>query len=158
MLQCSLLHGDTSIDFLSLDQIKQTFIARVTPEQRMLQDYIDKEGGSEKLISDIKLLQHFISNNKIARAAVDASGLSLRESGNQRDDMARLKAALAEFPDTSVENNAVQFRAKFQLMQENLKKDMELMLRGESDRVIGAMTAGPQDNLQDPVRTSCLAG
>lgn len=125
----------------------------VTPEQRSVRNYVESKGGAKQLISDDKLLQKLLKSIKTVRAAVAVSGSStILESSIQRDEISSIQTDLAVKSELATRSNEEQFSVTFQVMEENMKREMQMMLRRESDRIIDAVTAGPQNKIEDKVR------
>lgn len=118
-----------------------------SPVERELMSEIKMHGGPEQVLKNEALMKELIK--KSGEKETHSKLLS-------KDGQAALMKEIARdigksFADMIKENEGL-FSRKFKAQENALKEEMENITRREGDRIIGAITSGPHDRINDPVR------
>ncbi|GJE85149.1 hypothetical protein PsYK624_012270 [Phanerochaete sordida] len=108
-----------------------------SPADRDLLSEINQLGGAGKVLNDKDLMQKLLEKNADKEVQGDAQVLNevIYEFSKSFADM--------------VQENEELFNRKFDAWQQALQEEMKTIVVRESDRVIGAFTAGPHDRIVD---------
>jgi hypothetical protein len=138
-----------------VDMMMKMFQSLASPEEAKLSNLIEKNGGSNAVQENDKLLKELsnLQPTDGVSSKVGASQIS-RRTGGKAYSFEDLQDDLHTEPDVAIENNMTIFSRKFEIQQQRLLDEMTAVVKREGDRVIDVLTGGPHDRILDPVSLS----
>jgi hypothetical protein len=157
-----------------MDEMLKRFAVLASPEQKELEARVAQEGGVDECLKDDRKLGALIEddnksgiedNKKLgvlpkdggsggARlyAGVGGTAKSQASTGSRLEDF---KRELYETVETAMEQNWTKFESKLRIMEANVLRETEKIVKRSSDRVVAELTKemnkGPHNNILDRV-------
>lgn len=132
-----------------MEQMMNMFKQLVSPDQKMMAALVDQKGGAKAVLQNKSKLQELQE-----KEAKNTSGSGGSRNMSSKSEMDELMEELRTDPNVAVTENLKVFERKFDVQQQQLKEELERIMKREGDRIIGAITSGPHDRIVDPV---CLS-
>lgn len=119
-----------------------------TPRERDVQKHIEEHGGIKACLMNEEYLEELVvkSGDSLSRIS-GRSGGSGRRSNDLPEIRKRLLKEMQEDVDETFARNLVLFERKLDMQNKQLND----MMRQQSDHLITALTAGAHDRINDPV-------
>ena len=116
----------------------------ITPQQKELAAKVEEMGGAaaqenEEVMEELDGVESTITRRPGGR------------SDGGRSKFTELQREIKGDPVEAIEDNSEFFNRKFDVQRRQIEEDMARMLNREGDRIIKAITGGPQDRIVDPV-------
>ena len=116
----------------------------ITPQQKELAAKVEDMGGTAAQ-----------ENEETMKELDEVESTITRRPGGRNDGgrskFAELQREIKGDPAEAIEDNSEFFSRKFEVQRRQIEEDMARTLRREGDRIIKAITAGPQDRIIDQV-------
>jgi hypothetical protein len=135
-----------------MDMMMKMFEKFMPAEEKEMAKLVERKGGAKACQEDDKILQE-LSGLKSGNSVSTGPQGARKTGAKTTSDLDDIKEDLHLEPAAAVEKNMEVFTRKFELQTEQIKREMELVVKREGDRVISAVTAGPHDKIIDPVTT-----
>jgi hypothetical protein len=136
-----------------VDLMMNMFDKLMSTEEKDMAKLVHRKGGAKTCLDDDKRLQELINELKPGSSVPVGSQVVRKSAAKTSSDLEDLKDDLHLEPKAAMEMNMEIFLAKFDLQTDRIKRDMQLLLTREGDRIIVAVTAGPHNKIVDPVST-----
>lgn len=135
-----------------VNMMMKMFQSLTSPEEAKLSKLVEKNGGSEAVQDDDKLLKELsnLQSTDGVSSQVGASQIS-RRTGGKAYSFEDLQDDLHADPDVAIEKNMTIFLRKFEIQQRRLLDEMTAVVKREGNRVIDTLTSGPHDRILDLV-------
>jgi hypothetical protein len=139
-----------------MDTMMKMFERFVLPEQKAMEQLIEKKGGTKACQESDKILQELDEFGKESGRAFDKGAVASlgKQKTRPAKDLDELKKELHTDPDAAMEKNMIAFSRKFEIQQRQITEELSKVMRREGDRIISAVTSGPHDKIIDPVRNT----
>ncbi|GJJ06180.1 hypothetical protein Clacol_000369 [Clathrus columnatus] len=138
---------DAKIDVL----MKLVFENFVSPEEQELSEFVKQKGGSQKFVSDEKLLSELVDKRaaQVKRSRRGGGAAPQASMGQDRyKNISELQVEVKETLERTFEKSRGFFDEKFK-EQENQIKELKVVIEREGDRIIEHIHAGAHENILD---------
>ena len=129
---------------IRMDVMLELFKEFVTPQQKELAAKVEEMGGAAAQ-----------ENEEVMKELDGVESTITRRPGGRNDrsrfNFAELQQEIKGNPVEAIENNSEFFNRKFDIQRREIQEDIARALNRQGDRIIKAVTAGPQDRIVDPV-------
>ncbi|KAH8987709.1 hypothetical protein EDB83DRAFT_2535566 [Lactarius deliciosus] len=144
--------GDTT---KALDKKKDNMMAMfrqlVSPEQRRILKMVDEYGGVKAIRNDDKTLLSLeeMASKASSAPSSDEHQVAWAGTSDASPNANDLKKDIFEDPGVAADKNQVVFFRKFEVQKRQIIDELKLVVKRESDRVIGAIKGGPHERILD---------
>ena len=138
--------------------MKALFEQLVSPEQKLLSDLVNAEGGFKVLRNNEKVLLDLEKTASKASSSPSVEEHRTRQAKAGDTDLKddNLQEDLLEDPNAAAKRNWVYFSNKFEIQMDHIKDELTLVVHQESDRVIRELRGKGHERIRDRVGFSVL--
>ena len=136
--------ASVTVDMKSTDTKLDLLINLRSPREQDLMTFVEENGGAEKFMRDKGLMKELFERSDSARVDRDRK---ISSATVQAKFMAEITSEAKKGLNIILQENQSVFLHKFEAQ----KNEIKAIVRSESDRVIGAVLAGPHSRIVDPV-------
>lgn len=135
-----------------MDMMLQLFQRLASPEYNKIAAAVDQRGGIKTVQQNEKLIKELSEMEpKSSVGAQNATQNSRNKGQVSNSSLEEILDDLNTDPDEAISNNMKAFSRKFEIQTNQIKEEMDRIVRREGDRIIGVFTSGPHDRILDPV-------
>jgi hypothetical protein len=142
-----------------MDAMKALFVQLVRPEQKLLSDLVNANGGVKVLRNSDKMLLELEKTAGEASSSPSIEGHRTRQAkpGDADLEVGNLREDILEDPNAAAERNRAVFSRKFEAQKNQIVDELELVVQREGDRVVQALKGKAHERIRDKVGFSLLA-
>jgi hypothetical protein len=143
----ALTHGDR------MNVMKALFEQLISPEQKLLSDLVNANGGVKVLRNKDKMLLDLEKTAGEASTSPSVEGHRTRQAkpGDADLEVNNLREDILEDPNAAAERNRAVFSRKFEAQKNQIFDELLLVVQRESDRVVRELKGKAHERIRDRV-------